>query len=134
MEEKCPGLPDWEALKQCTEVLATAETFPKGRILSYPADWGTRSADMITGLALHYEAVPAGRDGALVARAKKRHYPSGSASHDVLAAALGIGRRRCGVGADAEVGSEVRGRRGVGPNSNAVNDRGVDIAITFKVA
>ncbi len=40
MEEICPGLPDWEALKACQDKLATAETFPEGRILSYPADWG----------------------------------------------------------------------------------------------
>ncbi|WP_324751763.1 ABC transporter substrate-binding protein [Roseovarius sp. Pro17] len=70
MEETCPGLPDWEALKACQEALVTAETFPQGRILSYPADWGTRSADMIEALALDYKAVPAGSEGALVAELK----------------------------------------------------------------
>ena len=70
MEETCPGLPDWEALKACQETLVTAETFPEGRILSYPADWGTRSADMIEALALDYKAVPAGSEGALVAELK----------------------------------------------------------------
>jgi glycine betaine/proline transport system substrate-binding protein len=33
MKEKCPGLPNWEALKdeKCAEAFATAETAPKGR-------------------------------------------------------------------------------------------------------
>lgn len=67
VREICPGLPDWRALADCAQDMATAETFPKGRILSYPADWGTRSADMIKGFDLPYEAVPAGSEGALVA-------------------------------------------------------------------
>lgn len=67
MEELCPGLPAWEALTDCKDMLVTAETFPKGRILSYPADWGTRSADIIAAMDLDYKAVPAGSEGALVA-------------------------------------------------------------------
>ena len=70
MEEVCPGLPDYKALANCTDKLATAETFPEGRILAYPADWGTRSADKIKGLGLPYKAVPAGGEGALVAELK----------------------------------------------------------------
>lgn len=70
MESVCPGLPDWKALEDCAAQLATAETFPKGRILSYPADWGTRSVDMINGLDIPFEAVPAGSEGALVAELK----------------------------------------------------------------
>ncbi len=70
MKDVCPGLPDWEALKDCAEAMATPETFPDGRILSYPADWGNRSAQMIQGLDLPYAAVPAGSEGALVAELK----------------------------------------------------------------
>lgn len=70
MEELCPGLPDYKALVGCAQTLATAETFPDGRILAYPADWGTRSADKIKGLGLPYKAVPAGGEGALVAELK----------------------------------------------------------------
>ena len=66
MEEVCPGLPSWEALVDCKEKLVTADTFPQGRILSYPADWGTRSADIIESMDLDYKAVPAGSEGALV--------------------------------------------------------------------
>lgn len=70
MEETCPGLPNWEALIECKEDLVTAETFPNGRILSYPADWGTRSADIIKALGADLQAVPAGSEGALVAELK----------------------------------------------------------------
>ncbi len=70
MEETCPGLPDWKALMECKETLVTAETFPDGRILSYPADWGTRSADILTALDIDFKAVPAGSEGALVAELK----------------------------------------------------------------
>ena len=64
--ELCPGLPDWEALKACAMQFATAETLPMGRLVDYPADWGTPGADRITGLELPYKAVPAGSEGALV--------------------------------------------------------------------
>ena len=70
MEEVCPGLPDWEALVKCKDQLVTADTFPQGRILSYPADWGTRSADIIKSIGLDYKAVPAGSEGALIAELK----------------------------------------------------------------
>jgi len=67
LEAVCPGLPAWDAFKACSQALATPETFPKGRVLAYPADWGTRSADLIAGEGLDYVAVPAGSEGALVA-------------------------------------------------------------------
>ncbi len=42
MKEKCPGLPNWEALKDpaCAEAFSTAETAPKGRYLGGPVTWG----------------------------------------------------------------------------------------------
>jgi len=65
--ELCPGLPAWEALKDCAMQFATAETIPMGRLVDYPADWGTPGADRMTGLALPFKAVPAGSEGALIA-------------------------------------------------------------------
>jgi glycine betaine/proline transport system substrate-binding protein len=65
--EKCPGLPDWNALKDCAEVFSNAETFPMGRLVDYPADWGTTNVDRIAGLGLQYTSVPAGSEGALIA-------------------------------------------------------------------
>ncbi len=63
----CSGLPDWKALNGCTEAFANAETFPKGRLVDYPADWGTSNVDRINGLGLNFVSVPAGSEGALVA-------------------------------------------------------------------
>lgn len=63
----CPGLPAWEALKDCAGVFAAAETLPMGRLVDYPADWGTPGADRMTGLAVPFKAVPAGSEGALIA-------------------------------------------------------------------
>lgn len=63
----CPGLPDWQALKNCAQVFATAETIPQGRLVDYPADWGTPGADRMKGLGLPFKAVPAGSEGALIA-------------------------------------------------------------------
>ena len=65
--EICPGLPAWEALNDCAMQFATAETIPQGRLVDYPADWGTPGADRVAGLELPYRAVPAGSEGALIA-------------------------------------------------------------------
>lgn len=134
MEADCPGLPDWKALLDCTELLGTPETFPNGRILAYPADWGNRSAVIIEALELPYTAVPAGSEGALVAELKSawdRKSPLVLmfwAPHWVLA--------------EGEVGWVALPKRepacdtdpSWGPNPNATGDCGVAPAITFKVA
>ena len=70
VKSMCPGLPAWEALKKCAQLFATAETIPNGRLLDYPADWGTPGADRMKGLDLPYKAIPAGSEGALVAELK----------------------------------------------------------------
>ena len=68
--ELCPGLPKWEALKDCAAVFATAETLPGGRLVDYPGDWGTPGADRIKALGLPFKAIPAGSEGALIAEMK----------------------------------------------------------------
>ncbi|MEM6566541.1 MAG: ABC transporter substrate-binding protein [Pseudomonadota bacterium] len=65
--EICPGLPAWEALVECSSKFATADTLPSGRLVDYPADWGTPGADRVTGLDLPFKAVPAGSEGAMIA-------------------------------------------------------------------
>lgn len=67
MKEKCPGLPDYRALYECAQAFATAETFPKGRLITYPADWGTRSRDIVAGIGLPFETVAGGSEGAMMA-------------------------------------------------------------------
>ena len=66
VEELCPGLPALDALRACAAAFATAETIPQGRLVDYPADWGTPGADRMTGFDLPFKAVPAGSEGALI--------------------------------------------------------------------
>ncbi len=65
----CPKLPDWTALKDpgCVQALATPETFPNGRLLDYPADWGSVSGPELKNADIPFTPVPAGSEGALVA-------------------------------------------------------------------
>jgi len=67
VEDLCPGMPAWDAFIGCAELFATAETFPKGRFLDYPADWGDRATQLIVNQDLPFEAIPAGSEGSLVA-------------------------------------------------------------------
>ncbi|MGD1879842.1 MAG: ABC transporter substrate-binding protein [Kiloniellaceae bacterium] len=67
MKEKCPGLPDWEALNDCAEAFSTAETAPKGRYLGGPVTWGGFDDARVEALELDYEVVHAGTDAALFA-------------------------------------------------------------------
>ncbi|MFX0542658.1 ABC transporter substrate-binding protein [Roseovarius sp. S4756] len=134
MEETCPGLPDWAALMECKESLITAETFPQGRILSYPADWGTRSADIIEALDIDYKAVPAGSEGALVAELK-----SATAQKTPLVMMFWSPHW---VFAEVEAGwvelpaydPACETDPAWGPNPNATGDCGVERPVTMKVA
>ena len=69
MKEKCPGLPNWEVLKdeKCAEAFSTAETAPKGRYLGGPVTWGGFDEERIEALGLPFEVVHAGTDAALFA-------------------------------------------------------------------
>ena len=66
MKEVCPGLPDWEALNACADKFASVETLPKGRLLDYPADWGSPGKDRFEAMGIDFTAVPAGSEGALI--------------------------------------------------------------------
>lgn len=67
LEEVCPGLPDYKALNDCAQKLATAETFPQGRLLDYPADYGPDNDKRVAALGLNFKVVPPGSDGAAAA-------------------------------------------------------------------
>ncbi|MEO0618421.1 MAG: ABC transporter substrate-binding protein [Pseudomonadota bacterium] len=73
MKEKCPGLPAADALVKCAQAFGTAETFPKGRLITYPADWGTRSKDLVTNAALPFQPVAGGSEGAMIAELKSAY-------------------------------------------------------------
>ncbi|PUB13690.1 ABC transporter substrate-binding protein [Yoonia sediminilitoris] len=70
MEEQCPGLPSYEALYDCAQAFAAADTFPNGRLITYPADWGTRSNDQVAALGLPFQPVAGGSEGAMLAEMK----------------------------------------------------------------
>ncbi len=70
MEEQCPGLPDYKALYDCAQAFAAADTFPKGRMIAYPADWGTRTTDLVAAIDLPFQSVAGGSEGAMVAEMK----------------------------------------------------------------
>ncbi len=120
--ELCPGLPAWEALQNCAVAFATAETIPQGRLVDYPADWGTPGADRMTGLALPFKAVPAGSEGALIAELRastERKSPLlitfwqphwAMSAYDVQFVDLPVGEEAC------------FNDPAWGPNPNAVND------------
>ncbi|RID92898.1 ABC transporter [Gemmobacter lutimaris] len=67
MEETCPGLPDWKALRDCAEAFSTAETAPKGRYLGGPVTWGGFDEERVEALEMDFEVVHAGTDAALFA-------------------------------------------------------------------
>ena len=67
MEDLCPGLPAYDALYDCAQAFAAADTFPDGRLITYPADWGTRSSDLVDAIDLPFKPVPGGSEGAMMA-------------------------------------------------------------------
>lgn len=134
MEEMCPGLPNWEALIDCKDVMVTPDTFPQGRILSYPADWGTRSADIIAGLELDYKAIPAGNEGALVAELKGAQTGQKPLVMMFWAPHWIFAEVEVGWVQLPEWAPECHTDPAWGPNPDAVNDCGVFIPDTMKVA
>jgi glycine betaine/proline transport system substrate-binding protein len=70
VEQKCPGLPEWTALRKCAGIFATPDTAPKGRILDYPAEWSPDSQNWINALGLDMVAVPSGGEGSTTAEVK----------------------------------------------------------------
>ncbi|MEM8760783.1 MAG: ABC transporter substrate-binding protein [Pseudomonadota bacterium] len=132
--ELCPGLPAWEALQDCAIQFATAETLPAGRLVDYPADWGTPGQDRLTGLELPYKAVPAGSEGALIAELRastekkspllivfwQPHWAM--SAYDVQFVDLPVGEAACYEDASW------------GPNPNAVNDCDFIPTRVFKTA
>ena len=64
-KDACPGLPSWEALNECAEVFATAETGSKGRYLDGPVDWLKHGQERVEALGMDFVVVNAGSAAAL---------------------------------------------------------------------
>ena len=73
MKERCPGLPAWEALKDCAEVFATAATTPNGRYVGGPVSWGDHDEQMVAALDLPFDIVHPGTDAAMFAELKSAY-------------------------------------------------------------
>ena len=133
-EAQCPGLPDWQALSDCAETFATPETFPDGRLLGMPADWGDASSPIIESLDIPYQRIPAGSEGAMIAElqsASERGSPLLVYfwSPHWLFAEMDVGWVDLPTYESACMDDA-----SWGPNPNEVNDCGIEAAIPFKVA
>ena len=64
-KDACPGLPSWEALNDCAELFATAETGDKGLFLDGPVDWLKYGKERAEALELNYVVKNAGSAAAL---------------------------------------------------------------------
>ncbi|MGL6181738.1 MAG: ABC transporter substrate-binding protein [Aestuariivirga sp.] len=69
MKEKCPGLPNWEALKdpKCAEAFSTPETAPNGRYVGGPVTWEGFDDERVQALGLPFTVIHAGTDAAMFA-------------------------------------------------------------------
>lgn len=63
MEALCPGLPAWEALRDCA---AAFETDGAATVLDYPVDWEGPATDLVAALGLPFTVTPAESEEALV--------------------------------------------------------------------
>ncbi|MEN8197572.1 MAG: glycine betaine ABC transporter substrate-binding protein, partial [Pseudomonadota bacterium] len=52
------------------DAFGNAETFPNGRVIAYPADWGTRTTDFVKANKMPFVSVPGGSEGAMIAELK----------------------------------------------------------------
>lgn len=59
MKERCPGLPDWQALNACAAAFAVPETAPKGRYVGGPVTWVGYDEERVEALGLDFEVVHA---------------------------------------------------------------------------
>jgi glycine betaine/proline transport system substrate-binding protein len=78
MKERCPGLPDWHALKACASTFAVPDTAPKGRYLGGPVTWGGFDEERVAALGLDFEVVHAATEADLYSTleaAVARHQP-----------------------------------------------------------
>jgi glycine betaine/proline transport system substrate-binding protein len=73
VEDVCPGLPDWKAINDCADKLATPSTYPKARYLGGPAQWEKPAAERIEALDLKVELVHAGSSSALWSELKSAY-------------------------------------------------------------
>lgn len=80
MKDACPGLPNWEALKdpECAAAFSSPQTAPNGRYLGGPATWEGFDDERVEALELPWTVIHPGSDSAMwaeLASAYKRKAP-----------------------------------------------------------
>ncbi|MDC0657346.1 ABC transporter substrate-binding protein [Leisingera sp. SS27] len=64
--QMCPGLPDWEALRDCAAIFSADGGGKRGRYLAYPESWGSPGGDRIRALELPFDVVAAESEAAMI--------------------------------------------------------------------
>lgn len=64
--QMCPGLPHWEALRDCAGIFSADGKGTRGIYLSYPESWGSPGADRIRALDLPFDVVAADSEAAMI--------------------------------------------------------------------
>lgn len=64
--QMCPGLPNWEALRDCAGIFSADGEGARGIYLAYPESWGSPGADRIRALDLPFDVVAADSEAAMV--------------------------------------------------------------------
>ncbi|WP_027236966.1 ABC transporter substrate-binding protein [Leisingera caerulea] len=64
--QMCPGLPNWEALRECASIFSEDGNGKRGRYLAYPESWGSPGADRIRALDLPFDVVAAESEAAMI--------------------------------------------------------------------
>ncbi|MBY6068302.1 ABC transporter substrate-binding protein [Leisingera aquaemixtae] len=64
--QMCPGLPNWEALRDCAGIFSEDGKGKRGIYLAYPESWGSPGADRIRALELPFDVVAAESEAAMI--------------------------------------------------------------------
>jgi glycine betaine/proline transport system substrate-binding protein len=136
MKEKCPGLPNWEALKDpaCAEQFATAETAPRGRYLGGPVTWGGFDEERVAALELPFEVVHAGTDAALFAELESAYQRQAPIMLWIYAPHWAVAKYEGEWVEFPEYSKECYADPAVGVNPNATHDCGKPFGDIWKVA
>ncbi len=116
MAELCPGLPNWEALKDpaCAEAFSTPETAPDGRYLGGPVTWGGFDDERVEALGSALPGHPRRHRRGPLRGTGKRLPASGAGAALGLCAALGADQVRGRMGRVPRVHGGMLCRPGLG--------------------
>lgn len=65
VKDMCPGLPDWKALNECSEMFARVDSDGKGVFIGGPVDWLKHDAEKVEALGMNFVVRNAGSAAAI---------------------------------------------------------------------